>query len=68
MGKVLFIIGLLAVLILAGCQKQDGVFFDSDRCPRTPGTYCHVFRVQNGTVDINFSSVQNGTFVYQVEG
>lgn len=61
------IIFLLSLLFVVGCSNRDIVFIDKDVC-KQPGTYCHVYIVDGGTVNISFPSVVNGTFNYSVEG
>jgi hypothetical protein len=64
----LFIIFLLFLssLLLIGCDR-DIVYINKEVC-RQPGTYCHVYIVDGGTVNISFPTVINGTFNYSVEG
>ena len=57
---------VLGMLLLLGYQKSDTIYLRKDPC-RQPGTYCHVYIVNGGTINISFPD-SNGTLTYGVEG
>lgn len=58
---------ILSAVLLSGCGDRDIIYINREVC-KQPGTYCHVYIVDGGTVNISFPSVINGTFNYSVEG
>jgi hypothetical protein len=62
---IIIIILLFLLSLITGCQDET-IYLRRDVC-RQPGTYCHVFIVNGGTVNITFPSVINGTFNFTIE-
>jgi len=60
----LLLIGSL--LLFSGCKSNDIIYLNKEVC-KQPGNYCHTFIIPNGTANISFPSVVNGTFNYSVE-
>lgn len=50
-----------------GPIEQPFIMFDDSVCGQE-GTYCHLYNVNNGTINISFPSVASGTFNYTIEG
>lgn len=66
---LIIILGLLLLIIVGvALSIKDTEKYPDEYLPcRTPGIYCHQYNVQDGIVNITFSSVENGTFEYRVE-
>lgn len=58
---IIFIV--IIIMLSTGCVN-NGVIFDTDRCPRTLFTHCEVQRIMNGTILISVDFIPNGTYTY----
>jgi hypothetical protein len=63
--------GIVAAVVYTGLGtpiEQPFLLNGGDNICKIDGTYCHLFRITNGTMNISFPSVDGGTFNYSVEG
>ena len=62
--------GIVAAVVYTGLGtpiEQPFMILGGDSICKTDGTYCHLFRITNGTANISFPSVDGGTFNYTIE-
>ena len=62
--------GVVLAVTYAGLGpiSQPFILLKGDDVCKEKGTYCHVIRIDNGTANISFPSVINGTFNYTITG